>query len=176
VQVDLVQVAPCRGIYGPSKDSLPARMRWLHPAASEAFDRIRDIVAVSDMFRSPEASLKAMREGRGAAAPGRSSHNYGRAIDIDVPWSLRLLGCGKEQLDDLLAERGWWCWREDHELAKESWHYFFSPTPVKYTWDPYAKCVSAVAWWSREMTRLYPAKDRTLEYVQWHEAWRKKAA
>lgn len=169
MQVDLVQVPPCRGIYGPAHDQLPARMRWLHPDAAEAFESIRDVVAVSDMFRSPQASLAAVQGGRGAAAPGKSSHNYGRAIDIDVPYSLRLLGCSKVQLDEMLAERGWWCWREDHELKKEGWHMFFSPTPVAYAWDPYARTRNCVAWWSREMARLYPCEgSRTLAYLEWY--------
>ena len=116
--IPLVKVDHVRGIYGPNKDSMPARMRWLRPDAAASFAQIADVVTVSDMFRSPDSSLQAVREGRGAAAPGRSSHNYGRAIDVDIDHTMRdLKFTTKRALDDFMAGHGWHCCRDRFVLC-----------------------------------------------------------
>lgn len=115
-----------RGIYGPDKDQLPTRMRFLHPDAATSFLRFADDVVVSDMFRSPESSLQAVREGRGAQPPAFSAHNYGLAIDLDLgPTMKRWKLTSKAELDQSLAQQGWFCHRRDHALGHEAWHFNF---------------------------------------------------
>ena len=83
------------GIYGPSKDTLPERMRYLHPEAAASYlklDAGPHRLRVSDMWRSAEASMRARNEKRGVQAPGRSGHNYGFCIDLDVDWMLKQHG------------------------------------------------------------------------------------
>lgn len=173
MDIELVRVK-ARSIYPKGKGGpMPKRLAWLHPAAAVAFAKIYAYVVVSDMFRSPESSLKALKNGRGAAAPGKSSHNYGRAIDIDVKAAMTALGfTHKLQLDSWMADHGWYCWRNDGKLEKESWHYFYSDTPPVYEWDSCAGCHSLVAWWGRTMATLYPCArgTRTAVYVAWYEA------
>jgi peptidoglycan hydrolase-like protein with peptidoglycan-binding domain len=115
-----------RGIYGPSKDQMPERMRYLHQDAAASYMQMADFAVVSDMFRSPEASLQAVREKRGAQPPAFSAHNYGLAIDLDIVatrkrWNLP----SKQQLDAEMESRGWFCHRRDHTMDHEAWHYNF---------------------------------------------------
>lgn len=141
----LVPVPPCLGIYdvaGVAHKSMPARMRYLHPDAARAFAEISAWAVVSDMYRSPESSLRAVREGRGAQPPGYSAHNFGLAIDIDIAATAKrlasvrqsdgtyadLLPAGavdKAGLDRVMESHGWWCHRRDHVVASEAWHYNF---------------------------------------------------
>lgn len=156
--------APVRGVYDINRDGkkeeLPKRALWLAPEAADWFNAGHgaDLV-VSDMFRGPDSSKAAVASGRGAAAPGRSSHNYGRAIDIDVGDTMRRLGLGtKAELDVWMASGGWFCWREDHAMPSwkgkpnEAWHYFWAPDGVRYIGG------NAVKWWSAELERAYPAR------------------
>lgn len=123
-----------RGIYKvdgkPAR--LPARMRLLHPSAAAMFNRIAHWAVVSDMFRSPESSLQAVREGRGAQRPGYSGHNYGLSIDLDLEASMERLAesrglarhrVDKTILDLAMRDAGWWCHRLDHKMEFEAWHF-----------------------------------------------------
>lgn len=125
--LSLVPVPPCLGIYdvaGIPHKSMPARMRYLHPDAARAFAEISPWAVVSDMFRSPESSLRAVREGRGAQPPGYSAHNFGLAIDLDIAASMRGLGVHtKIALDAEMERHGWFCHRRDHVVGSEAWHY-----------------------------------------------------
>jgi peptidoglycan hydrolase-like protein with peptidoglycan-binding domain len=123
-----------KGIYTADgfKGRLPARMRFLHPAVALMFSKIAAWAVVSDMFRSPESSLQAVREGRGAQSPGYSGHNYGLSIDLDIGASMENLaatrGVGshrvsKETLDGAMAAAGFYCHRLDHKMEHEAWHY-----------------------------------------------------
>lgn len=133
--------AAVRGIYGDRRDRMPTRALWLHPDAAAAFRSIAGWAVVSDMFRTPESSLRAVREGRGAQPPGYSAHNYGLAIDLALTDSNREHGDGaltrlgremfggrrasKAELDAEMERHGWYCHRRDHTLGFESWHYNF---------------------------------------------------
>ena len=129
LDLKLVPVPPCHGIYdvkGLTFKSMPARMRFMHPDAAVAFALIAPWVVVSDMFRTPESSLQAVREGRGAQPPGFSAHNYGLAIDIDITPSRNALGVKtKAELDAAMEAVGFYCHRRDHVVAHEAWHYNF---------------------------------------------------
>jgi hypothetical protein len=115
-----------RGIYGPARNQLPARMRFLHPDAAASYVRLADFLVVSDMFRSPESSLQAVREKRGAQPPAFSAHNYGLAIDLDIQATLTNLETTiKAQLDANMEASGWFCHRRDHRSDHEAWHYNF---------------------------------------------------
>lgn len=103
---------------------MPPRCRFLHPEAALAFQAIGGLVVVSDMFRTPESSLEAVRAKRGAQPPGYSAHNYGLAIDLDISatrarWQLQ----GKRSLDEAMESMGWFCHRRDHKMDHEAWHY-----------------------------------------------------
>lgn len=112
---------------GKVDDPLPARMRFVHPSAASDFLVIAPYVVVSDLFRSPESSLAAVRAGRGAKAPGFSAHNFGLAVDIDVGAAMKKTRLKtKRDLDGWLSDNGWWCHRVDHQITPlkgESHHY-----------------------------------------------------
>lgn len=124
------------GIYGPEKNQLPERMRYLHPAAAASYLAMEagpHRPRVSDMWRSAEASLRARSEKRGVQPPGRSGHNFGFCLDLDVDWMLKQYRWSKEQLDGYMNEHGWYCHRKDHERESESWHFnFFGTESAKY--------------------------------------------
>lgn len=120
------------------KNRMPERALFLHPTAADCFlkppvtprqDALVDLVVVSDIFRSPESSLEAVRAGRGAAAPGYSGHNYGLSIDLDVAASMRRSKCKtKAELDTMMVAAGFYCHRRDHKITPlkgESHHYNF---------------------------------------------------
>lgn len=129
LKLELVPVPPCLGIYevaGVPFRSMPVRMRYLHPDAALSFKAISGWATCSDMFRSPDSSLRAVREGRGAQPPGYSAHNYGLAIDLDIKASMEAGGyLTKLGLDDAMWARGWYCHRLDHVMGREAWHYNF---------------------------------------------------
>src|SRR5688500_12553699 len=79
------------GIYDPNGETVHKRARWLHPASAQAFNAMsaEKRVRVSDVLRSAESSLNAVKAGRGAQRPGFSGHNYGFSIDLDVDWMLK---------------------------------------------------------------------------------------
>lgn len=135
--IKLVPVPPCLGIYtvkGVDHPSMPARMRLLHPEAADAFHTISDVTVVSDMYRSPESSLQAVRSGRGALRPGYSAHGFGLAIDIDIRTTMTNIHAKtKLDLDVFMAQHGFYCHRQDHVHGAEAWHYNFLgfDAPVK---------------------------------------------
>lgn len=119
-----------RGIYTIKGMSgrMPASACFLAPdtARSWAFENFNETLVVSDILRTPESSLQAVKSGRGAKMPGFSGHNFGYSIDIDVKKSMKLTGCKtKLELDGFMGKRGWYCHRMDSKLDSESWHYNF---------------------------------------------------
>jgi hypothetical protein len=120
-----------RGVYTIDgvKDRMPARALFLQPDAARSFLAIAEHLTVSDVYRSAESSLAAVRSGRGAKTPGFSAHNYGLAVDVDVRASMRLLNVKTKQgLDECMAPEGWWCHRVDHQITPlkgESHHFNF---------------------------------------------------
>lgn len=124
------------GIYSPPKDILPTRMRFLAPDAAASYMSLEQTshrLRVSDMCRSAESSLQASQEKRGVKPPGYSGHNFGLSVDLDVTWLLKHYGLSKQQLDDELAQAGWYCHRKDHEIDSECWHFnFFGAEPGRY--------------------------------------------
>jgi hypothetical protein len=135
-----------RGIYGRAHDTMPERMRLLHPDAARDFAPIASWAIVSDMFRTPESSLAAVRAGRGAQPPGYSAHNYGLAVDLALDddrkehgdGALTLLGrhlglgrrATKRELDLEMEGHGWFCHRRDHVMGFEAWHYNHGIAPA----------------------------------------------
>lgn len=135
------------GIYGPSKNELPERMRYLHPDAAASFLKLEagpHRLRVSDMWRSAEASMRARTEKRGVQPPGRSGHNYGFCIDLDVDWMLKEYRWNKAQLDQFMSDAGWFCHRKDHERDSESWHFnFFGAQSSRYLAESEGKSSTA---------------------------------
>jgi hypothetical protein len=129
--VRLPEVFRRRGIYGPAKDQLPERAMFLHPEAAASLARIEEMhpagLVLSDVYRSAEASLAAVRAGRGAQAPGFSAHNYGLAVDLDVGRVLQrgLVAVDYQGLLDFMASHGWHCHRRDGRRGHEDWHFNF---------------------------------------------------
>lgn len=119
-----------RGIYTirGQKNRMPDRALFLAPDAAASFLSIADLVTVSDMLRTPEASLAAVRAKRGAQPPGYSAHNYGLAIDVDIRATMRTMEApSKRDLDAQLAAYGWRCHRLDGKMGFEAWHYNYLP-------------------------------------------------
>jgi hypothetical protein len=115
-----------RGIYGPGKDMMPSRGLFIHPVAAPSFYQLggnRGQLAFSDIFRSADASLAAVIEGRGAQPPAYSAHNYGLAFDLAVDDTLGILRCTYTALLQRLAADGWHCYRRDGRRGKEDWHF-----------------------------------------------------
>ena len=109
---------------------LPSRMRFLHPDVYTGFVPIADVVVLTDMFRSADSSLWAIRNKRGAQPPGRSGHNYGFCGDLDVDATLKLGSFkSKRALDEWMESHGWYCHRRDHRRGPEDWHYNYAITP-----------------------------------------------
>lgn len=128
MRLELRQIHDVRGIYtvNGAKDRLPDRMSRLAPDAAASFEaELKPHVVVSDMWRSAESSLQAVEEGRGAARPGWSGHNFGLSIDVALEATVQPIWKSKRAFDVWMAERGWFCWRDDHKLEREAWHYNF---------------------------------------------------
>lgn len=137
-------------------DEMPERACRLAPDVVPYWLAVKDYVVVSDMYRSADSSLAAVRSGRGAAEPGYSGHNFGLSIDIDVHKTMKKVGVDlKAELDTWMSAHGWFCWREDHDLPKwrprpnEAWHYNFAPHGVTYN---YGSCVK---WLGAEILRRH---------------------
>jgi hypothetical protein len=120
------------GIYtvGGKPGRMPDRMRYLHPDAAIDYSKIQPWVVVSDMFRTPESSLEAVRAKRGAQPPAYSAHNFGKAIDLALKESMERLAAKlgrtrvtKAELDATMEKAGWFCHRRDHLMEFEAWHY-----------------------------------------------------
>lgn len=113
---------------------MPARSLFLHPLAAPSFLEHVDRWVCSDIYRSPEASLVAMKTRKGAQPPGYSAHNFGLAIDLDIKETIEKLrpgkfgAGGKVSLDVYMEKFGWFCHRRDHRMDHEAWHYTFLGT------------------------------------------------
>lgn len=107
--------------------TMPERMRALAPEAAVDYLRAWDQLVVSDMFRSPESSLKASQNPKKKALPPSSSgHNFGFSIDVHTTAMRSRLGLkSKRELDEFMAQFGfynfWIDGAESHE--HEDWHY-----------------------------------------------------
>lgn len=127
MKLQLTEVENVTGIYKikGAAGQMPRSACRLAPAAARNFSQfLGHMVTVSDMFRSPESSLNAVKAGRGAKAPGYSGHNYGFSIDIDVTATMVAVhAVTKEGLDAWMKTRGWFCHRQDHKRDREEWHY-----------------------------------------------------
>jgi len=144
-----------QGIYGPEHNSMPQRMRFLHPDAARSYlTDLVDVIVVSDMFRTAEASLRAKRDKRGAQRPGYSGHNYGFSIDLDISDSKKGLGVSsKKDLDLWMNSKGWWCHRRDHRNDFEAWHYnYFGAEFDKFVNDQDGKTSKGL---ERKITAYY---------------------
>ena len=127
LKITLTQLDNVLGIYGTTKDVMPARMSRLHPEAAAAFHAaeaaLGQRIRVSDMFRTAEQSLQAMQQKIGVQPPGFSLHNYGIAIDVDVDAMLPAFKSKKAEMDLFMRGFGWWCHRRDAKRGMEDWHF-----------------------------------------------------
>ncbi len=105
--------------------ALPARMRYLHPAALAALAPLAGRLVFSDVYRSPTSSIVALRGKTGVARPGFSAHNFGLAVDLDIGASCWARRGDKAGLDAAMLAAGWRCFRGDHRPKAEAWHYTF---------------------------------------------------
>ena len=152
IPLTLFPLKMVHGIYSVQGEDgrLPDRMRMLETGmCADSFATMAPHVVVSDMFRTAEASLAAMQKKRGVQPPSYSHHNYGRAIDLDVDQTLKMMRAqemttgdypdgqdvapenftgdhvpvkDKRTLDFWLAERGWYCFRGDHKTGRSKAH------------------------------------------------------
>jgi len=128
VKLKLTKISPVTGIYTVKgvPNSMPASMCFLAPDAATSWYFLHDGVIVSDVLRTPESSLRAVKSGRGAKMPGFSGHNFGFSIDVDVKNTMKKLDLKtKPELDIWMANFGWYCHRTDGKLDHESWHWNF---------------------------------------------------
>lgn len=111
-------------------NKMPSRCRRLHPQAYGAYAGMMAStggLVVSDMFRTPESSLEAVKAKRGALPPSYSGHGYGFSIDFEVDAVMKRNGFKtKASLDDWMKSFGWFCHRLDGKRGFEDWHYDFS--------------------------------------------------
>lgn len=129
MKLQLLTVDDVTGIYTIKgvKNRMPESACKLAPAAADNFAKwLREYVIVSDMFRSAESSLNAVKSGRGAKAPGFSGHNYGFSIDLDVTATMKKNAFpNKWHMDAWMETYGWFCHRQDSKREREEWHYNF---------------------------------------------------
>lgn len=145
------------GIYGDDKNLMPRTMRRLHPDAAASYlaiDALGVKLRVSDMFRSPEASLRAMQAKPGLVQPpGFSAHNYGFAIDVSLGDCLKRFSMTKKQFNAFMESHGWTCHRLDDARGPEDWHYNFQ---VRHLIQPGDKSSGAAV--ERKMQAVYGAQ------------------
>lgn len=101
-------------------DRLAPRMRRLHPAAAGAFD---SALVYSDIFRSADESLQAMRTKAGVQRPAYSAHNFGLAVDVAVDATLARMQYDYPALLAHMQAAGWYCHRRDAKRGFEDWHF-----------------------------------------------------
>ncbi len=136
------------GIYGKNEDpttgktrrpfeslvagTMPERMRALWPDAAVDYLRGSADIVVSDMFRSPESSLRISQiPGRSALPPGHSGHNYGFSIDVHEDAMRKRLGLkSKGELDEWMRQFNFINFWVDGKAShpKEDWHYNWLPS------------------------------------------------
>jgi hypothetical protein len=113
------------GIYGPGKNIMPSRALLLHPDAAASFLAYESEVGglvYSDIYRSAESSLNAIKTKQGVQPPGFSGHNYGLALDVAVNETLKRRGWTYPQLLAFMESKGWYCFRRDGKRGMEDWH------------------------------------------------------
>lgn len=150
----LKRVPGVLGIYGlrpigevPAGDYFPSSAALLQPDAAAGFLAVEagtgKKLRVSDIFRSPEASLAAMQKKTGVQPPGWSGHNFGFSIDVALDACLASFAMTKQAFDAMMASYGWYCHRKDHARGSEDWHYnFFGVGAVAAPW--LAACANSV--------------------------------
>lgn len=124
--VRLKGLGKVRGIYGPNKESFPARAAYLHPEAATAFlgmEQQEGPARYSDILRGADESRKACMAGRGSQPPGYSGHNFGLAFDIDVEGVMRERNWTYERLAKVLMTYGFHPYRRDLSRGPEDWHF-----------------------------------------------------
>ena len=110
---------------------VPAWMRYLHPLAADSvvqLERESGGLVYTDIWRTAEVSLWAMRQKSGVQPPGFSAHNYGLAIDFAVDPTLKKLGWDYPKFQAFLEQRNWFCHRRDGRRGSEDWHFNFLPS------------------------------------------------
>ncbi len=126
-----------KGIYTvagvPGK--MPDRLRAMSPEAAESFEsELSEVVVVSDMIRTAEQSLTAIKTRQGSQPPGYSGHNFGFSADAALKETMKNLGVKtKRDLDVWMEKRGWYCHRRDHAMVLEAWHYNYLGVGFKVT-------------------------------------------
>lgn len=103
---------------------------WLEENAAKAFESMRNHFQsdyqnknikfrISDAGRTYEdqARLKALKP-RLAASPGRSWHEAGLAIDVDVKYIKKATGLTQQQLEIFMEQYGW-----KRTVKAENWHF-----------------------------------------------------
>lgn len=131
LSMKLVQINNVFGIYGKNKDEFPKRAAKMHMDAGYKLmtNGLLNYIVVSDMLRSPESSLSAVKRGKGALPPGRSAHNFGLAIDIDIKRTMINAALKtKKDLDAFMADCDFICHRTDGKMESEAWHYNYIPS------------------------------------------------
>lgn len=116
------------GIYGAAH-IMPERALWAHPSMYEALMRIAPHVVFSDVFRSPESSLRAMQEKTGVQPPSYSFHGEGMAVDLSVAESMKRGGFRtKMALDAFMLAHGFPPFNiKLGATGQESWHWSYLP-------------------------------------------------
>ena len=77
-----------------------------------SIERDTDGLVYTEMWRDAVDSMLARRL-KGSSLIGYSPHNYGLAVDIDVPTILNQKKIRYEDLLWLMKRRGWYCFRRD---------------------------------------------------------------
>jgi hypothetical protein len=121
---------------GPEGDGyhglMPRRALLMAPEAAQALlglERETGGLVYTDIFRSPDATLAAIRSKAGTMPPGYSGHGFGESVDADVLSCLRRLHCSYPAFTDVMARHGYYCHRRDLDATgAESWHFnYFGP-------------------------------------------------
>lgn len=130
---------------------LPLRMRYLEPTAAAALMALEmdtGGLVYTDMYRTPEASFAAKNARPTITkAPGKSGHNFGLSVDLDVEGTLAHRGWKYSELLSVMSDHGWHCHRLDGKQGMhESYHFnHLGPDPATHlllakiddhnTWD-----------------------------------------
>lgn len=110
------------------RGQVPFRARLLDHEAAVSLLQLEadsgDGLVYTDVYRSPNASLLAMKTKRGVQAPGYSAHNFGLAVDLDVGATLARHRWRFPELEYFMEAHGWYCHVRDHDGTRpEHWHF-----------------------------------------------------
>jgi hypothetical protein len=119
------RLGPDDGIY---HGQVPARALFLHPDAAASFlklDKAQGGWRWSDIWRSAESSLNAMRTKRGVQPPAYSGHNYGFSVDADLHGIMKEKKISYHDIVEIMMAADWYCHRRDGAGPdeSESWHF-----------------------------------------------------